>query len=56
MRARQADLEAGTLAPVAGPVKDNEGKVRLDKGTMSDDALNKMDYFVEGVSGKVSSK
>ncbi|HAT33449.1 MAG TPA: BMP family ABC transporter substrate-binding protein [Janthinobacterium sp.] len=54
--ARQKDIVAGTLTPFTGPVKDNEGKVRLDKGTMSDDALNKMDYFVEGVSGKVSSK
>ncbi len=54
--AREKDIVSGALAPFAGPMKDNEGKVRLDKGTLGDDALNKMDYFVEGVVGKVSNK
>jgi len=30
--------------------------VRLDKGVLDDAALTKMDYFVEGVAGKVSGK
>ena len=51
--ARETELVAGTLTPFDGPVKDNEGKVRLDKGHMNDDGLNKMDYFVEGVAGKL---
>ena len=56
VQAREKEISAGTLLPFAGPVKDNEGKVRLEKGPMTDDALNKMDYFVEGVAGKVAAK
>jgi basic membrane protein A and related proteins len=54
--AREKEIVAGTLSPFAGPVKDNEGKVRLDKGVMTDEALNKMDYLVEGVVGKIAGK
>jgi simple sugar transport system substrate-binding protein len=54
--AKEKEIVAGTLTPFAGPVKDNEGKVRLEKGPMTDDALNKMDYYVEGVAGKLPSK
>ena len=54
--AKEKEIVAGTLTPFAGPVKDNEGKVRLDKGAMNDDALSKMDYYVEGVVGKLSAK
>lgn len=51
--AKEKEIVAGSLTPFDGPVKDNEGKVRLDKGHMNDDGLNKMDYFVEGVAGKL---
>lgn len=54
--AREKELVAGTLNPFTGPIKDNDGKVRLDKGVLDDAALSKMDYFVEGVVGKVSGK
>lgn len=47
---------AGTLKPFTGPIKDNEGKVILAKGAMSDEDLEKMDYYVEGVAGKLSTK
>ncbi|MGH8810050.1 MAG: BMP family ABC transporter substrate-binding protein, partial [Noviherbaspirillum sp.] len=50
------DIVSGKLTPFDGPVKDNEGKVRLEKGPMSDDALNKMDYYVEGVAGRLPGK
>jgi simple sugar transport system substrate-binding protein len=53
---KEKEMVAGTLTPFTGPVKDNEGKVRLEKGTLSDDALNKMDYYVEGVAGKLPGK
>jgi len=53
---REKEMVAGTLTPFAGPVRDNEGKLRLDKGPMSDDALSKMDYYVEGVAGKLATK
>lgn len=53
---KEKEIVAGTLVPFAGPVKDNEGKVRLEKGPMSDDALNKMDFYVEGVAGRMPGK
>jgi len=49
-----ADIAAGKFHPFAGPVRDNEGKERLQAGAaMSDDVLSKMDYYVEGVQGKL---
>ncbi|MES2297385.1 MAG: BMP family ABC transporter substrate-binding protein [Pseudomonadota bacterium] len=54
--AKEKEIVAGSLSPFAGPVKDNEGKVRLEKGNMTDEALNKMDYLVEGVVGKIAGK
>jgi simple sugar transport system substrate-binding protein len=53
LRAREADLVAGRLHPFTGPIRDNEGRVRLQKGTMTDDALNGIDWLVDGVLGKV---
>jgi simple sugar transport system substrate-binding protein len=53
---KQAEIVAGTLAPFAGPIVDNEGKVRLESGVLDDDGLNKMNYYVEGVSGKLPTK
>jgi simple sugar transport system substrate-binding protein len=50
---KQAEIVAGTLAPFAAPIKDNEGKVRLASGTLDDAGLNKMNYYVEGVVGKL---
>ncbi len=52
--ARQAAIVAGTLHPFAGPVKDQSGKVRVAAGsTLSDEDLLVMDYYVEGVQGKL---
>lgn len=53
---REKELVTGKLNPFSAPIKDNDGKVRLDKGVLDDAALTKMDYFVEGVAGKVSGK
>lgn len=48
------DIRAGRFHPFTGPVIDNEGKERLAAGkVMSDDVLSKMDYYVEGVQGKL---
>lgn len=52
----EKDIVAGKLTPFDGPVTDNEGKVRLQKGSMSDEDLNKMDYYVQGVAGKLPGK
>jgi basic membrane protein A and related proteins len=54
--AAEKDIVAGKLTPFDGPVRDNEGKLRLEKGSMSDDALSKMDFYVEGVAGKLPGK
>ncbi len=54
--ARQAGIVAGTLHPFAGPVKDNEGKVRVPNGqNMSDGDLLGNNFYVEGVAGKLPS-
>jgi simple sugar transport system substrate-binding protein len=50
----QADIGSGKFHPFTGPVKDNEGKERIASGkTLDDVTLNKMDYYVEGVQGKL---
>ena len=50
----EADLKAGKTAPFTGPIKDNEGKDRVAAGsTMAVADLQKMDYYVMGVTGKV---
>ncbi len=49
-----ADIGAGKFHPFTGPIRDNEGKERLAAGIVMDDAtLSKMDYYVEGVQGKL---
>ena len=49
-----ADIAAGKFHPFTGPVKDNDGKERLAAGKiMSDADLLKMDYYVDGVQGKL---
>ncbi len=49
-----AGLKDGTLTPFTGPVVDNTGKVRLAKGTPSDDKwLGGINFYVKGVEGKV---
>lgn len=54
VRKTEADIKAGKFHPFAGPVKDNEGKERIAAGrTIDDIALNKMDFYVEGVQGKL---
>jgi len=53
VRTRQAELVAGRAHPFTGPIRDNEGRLRVASGTMDDDALNRMDWLVEGVSGRL---
>ena len=50
----EADIAAGKLHPFTGPMKDNAGKERLAAGkAITDGDLSKMDYYVEGVVGKL---
>jgi basic membrane protein A and related proteins len=51
---KQAEIVAGKLHPFAGPIKDNEGNVKVAEGaTMSDEEMLGMNWYVEGVQGKV---
>ena len=52
--ALEADIGAGKLHPFGGPVKAQDGNVTVPAGqSMSDGDLLKMDYYVEGVLGKL---
>jgi basic membrane protein A and related proteins len=52
----EGEIAAGKLNPFTGPMKDNTGKERLAAGkTITDAELGKMDYYVEGVVGKLPS-
>ncbi|MCM5682582.1 BMP family ABC transporter substrate-binding protein [Schlegelella sp. S2-27] len=51
VRAREHAIASGVFHPFSGRIVDNEGQVRLTGGTMDEQALATMDYFVEGVAG-----
>ena len=53
VRAREAEIAAGSFHPFTGPVRSNDGRVVHASGPLADEQLLKMDYFVEGVVGKV---
>jgi simple sugar transport system substrate-binding protein len=53
----EADIKAGKFHPFAGPVVDQDGKVRVPAGeTMKDEDMQKMDFFVQGVASKLPTK
>jgi simple sugar transport system substrate-binding protein len=53
----EAQIVAGKFHPFAGPVIDQDGKVRVPKGqVISDHDLEKMDYYVQGVASKLPGK
>ena len=48
------DIKSGKSHPFAGPIKDQSGKVVVKEGeTLDDKALLTMDWYVEGVQGKL---
>jgi basic membrane protein A and related proteins len=50
------EIRGGKFHPFTGPVKTNDGKEVLAKdAVMTDEQLNKMDFYVQGVVGKVPS-
>ncbi len=54
LRAKQAQIEAGTLLPFHGPIMDQSGTVKVASGAAaSDDAINSMNWLVQGVQGTV---
>jgi len=53
----EGEIIAGTLHPFQGPLKDNAGKDIVAAGkVMSDDELQKMDFYVAGVQGSLPKK
>ncbi|MGE5665485.1 MAG: BMP family ABC transporter substrate-binding protein [Betaproteobacteria bacterium] len=56
MRKTEEEIRAGTFHPFTGPIKSNEGKEVLPKDAKAtDEQLNAMNYYVDGVVGKVPS-
>ena len=54
IRAMEKQMASGALHAFAGPVVDQSGKTVVPAGrTMTDDELNKMNYYLQGVVGKV---
>jgi len=52
----KSSLKAGTFAVFKGPLKDNTGKVVLEKDVVGDDAWKgRINFYVEGVEGKIPS-
>jgi simple sugar transport system substrate-binding protein len=53
----EKDIVAGKLHPFQGPLKDNTGKERVAAGkSMTDDEMQKMDFYVAGVQGSLPKK
>ena len=45
-------LESGKIVVFSGPIKDQEGNVKVEEGaTLGEDAMGSVDWFVEGVVG-----
>ena len=54
IRDLEAQMAAGTLHAFAGPVVDQSGNTVVPAGqNMSDDQLNRMNYYLEGVVSKI---
>jgi len=50
----QEEIIAGTLHPFTGPIRDQDGEIRVEDGdTMTDEALLSFDWLVEGVVGSI---
>lgn len=48
----RAGIVAGALHPFEGPVRDRSDRIRIAEGSVpSDDALRRMDWYAQGVSG-----
>jgi len=51
--AKRRAIVAGRFSPFSGTLVDNDGKVRLARGAMSDQEIASMNWFVQGVSGSL---
>jgi simple sugar transport system substrate-binding protein len=53
---RQREIVAGRFHPFTGRLVDQAGTVRQPAGTLGDDAIATMDWFVQGVSGSLPAR
>jgi basic membrane protein A and related proteins len=53
LAAREKALMAGEAGPFIGRLVDQDGRVRQERGALGDDAIAKMDWFVQGVVGNL---
>jgi simple sugar transport system substrate-binding protein len=56
LAAREKLLLAGKAGPFVGRLVDQSGAVRQERGVLGDDAIAKMDWFVQGVEGSLPRK
>jgi simple sugar transport system substrate-binding protein len=55
--AKKAEIVAGKFHPFTGPIKGNDGTTRVAAGkTLSDKEVDSINWYVEGVEGKVPGK
>lgn len=53
-KAIEEGIKGGSLHPFTGPIKGQDGEMRVAEGeVLSDEALLSMDWYVEGVQGKL---
>jgi basic membrane protein A and related proteins len=53
VKTRQEEIRADKFHPFTAPIKSNDGKEVLGSGSLTDAQLAAMNYYVEGVIGKV---
>ena len=53
LAAREQALVAGQAGPFIGRLVDQDGRVRQERGVLGDEAIAKMDWFVQGVVGNL---
>jgi simple sugar transport system substrate-binding protein len=52
--AKGEEIASGKFHPFTGPIKTNDGKDVIGKdAALTDEQLGKMDFYVQGVVGKV---
>lgn len=53
VKVREEEIRSGKFQPFAAPLRSNDGKEILASGALTDAQLNSMNYYVEGVVGRV---
>ena len=53
VKAREAEILAGKFHPFSAPIRTNAGNEVLASGSLNDEQLGAMNYYVEGIVGKV---